>query len=296
MNKNYILKRFIVLILVILIIFLPVGCSVNGNSEISPLTVNILDVGKADAIIIVSDSHAMLIDTGEKDDGQKIADFLENHNIKKVDAMVITHFDKDHIGGAPFILKNIPVETVYIPNYKGVNEEYKNFIKALNESDASINKLNEDTDFSFANSKVLIEPPASYSIPKGNVDYDNNFSLITTLIHGKNRFVFMGDAQKERILDWLDNGNATECSFLKVPHHGIYNKALEPLFEKMSAQISVICSSKKHPADSKTIDLLKKYCREIYETKDGDICVTSDGHSLKVCQKERSNKNGTDCI
>ncbi|MDO4555742.1 MAG: MBL fold metallo-hydrolase, partial [Lachnospiraceae bacterium] len=63
------------------------------------LTVTILKVGKADAIMIQTEDKVMMIDTGEEDDKDKLAIFLKQENISKVDYLIITHFDKDHVGG-----------------------------------------------------------------------------------------------------------------------------------------------------------------------------------------------------
>ena len=117
------------------------------------------------------------------------------------------------------------------------------------------------------------------------MDYDNNFSLITTIQHGENRLVFMGDAEKPRIRQWLADSHPEPCDFLKVPHHGIYNKALEELFSTLSPQYAVICSSKKNPAEMKTLELLKQFCPHVFETKDGNVMVISNGRNLEVSQK-----------
>ena len=287
MKKETIRKRVLALMLLAAVFCSLVGCMPQEASRLTPITVTLLKVGKADAIVVLSGSQAMLIDTGEEDDGMEVVEFLQKHGITQVEAMVITHFDQDHVGGADTVLESFPVKTIYVPDYEGVHTEYLDFLQAAEAKAAPIQRLSQSVTFSFGDAEVLIEPPASYEIPEGKADYDNNFSLITTITHGKNRLVFMGDAEKARIREWLRGGSAVPCDFLKVPHHGIYNKALEDLFRTLMPKYSVICSSQKHPAEEKTLELLKKYSSHIFETKDGNILVISDGNRLEVQQKRK---------
>ena len=69
----------------------------NSGVKLTPLISTFLKVGKADAIVLESGGRAMVIDTGEEDDGQELVDFLKNRNISLVDVLIITHYDKDHV-------------------------------------------------------------------------------------------------------------------------------------------------------------------------------------------------------
>ena len=267
------------------LVLLLAGCAGAPEPKLTPLTVAALRVGKADALIVTIGSHTLVIDAGEEDDGQEVVDYLQKHGISAVDAMIITHFDKDHVGGADTVLEQIPVQEVFVPDYDGTGTEYADFLLAAEAAAVPVMRLTENRSFPLGDAEVLIEPPASCEIPAGSADYDNNFSLITTVTHGKNRLVFMGDAEKQRIREWMEGGSAIPCDFLKVPHHGVYNRALEELFPALTPKAAVICSSQKHPADPKTLELLGRSCPEIFETRDGDVLVISDGQQLEIHQK-----------
>ena len=285
MKHNHFRRRFTVFVVLVGALFFLIGCSSDSGQAISPLTVRLLKVGKADAIVALSNSHALLIDAGEEDDGEEIIAFLQKHDITEIDAMIITHFDQDHVGGADTVLEQFPVKTVYLPDYESTHPEYLDFLDAVDRTATPVVRLAEAITFQFADAEVLIEPPDSYEIPDNSKDFDNNFSLITTIQHGEKRLVFMGDAEKKRIRQWMADSQPETCDFLKVPHHGIYNKALEELFETLSPQYAVICSSLKNPAEYKTLELLKQYCSSIFETKDGNVTVISNGSTLEVQQK-----------
>ena len=283
-------KKPILIALILLMLFSLSGCDFQQKAEVEPLTITLLKVGKADAIIALSGTHALLIDTGEEDDGEEVAAFLHNNGISTIDAMIITHFDQDHVGGADTVLEKLNVKEVYLPDYEGTHTEYVDFLAALNQSSASVHRLTDSVSFLFGDAQVLIDPPASYKIDDPNLDYDNNFSLITTMIHGENRLVFTGDAEKQRIREWMQNEHAVKCDFLKVPHHGIYNSALKDLFETLDPDIAVICSSQKNPADEKTLNLLHTYCPNVYETKDGNVTIISDGTTLESSQNLKNRR------
>ena len=139
-------------------------------------------------------------------------------------------------------------------------------------------------EFEFGDAEILVEPPLSYDA--GNAEeMDNNFSLITTVIHGENKLIFTGDAQKQRIREWLENTKPDSCDFLKIPHHGVYNKALRELLDAVKPEYAAICSSHKNPAEVKTLELLKQKNVSVMETKDGDITVISDGKKLEIHQE-----------
>lgn len=106
----------------------------------------------------------------------------------------------------------------------------------------------------------------------------------TTVELGAKRLVFTEDAEKKRIREWLSSGTAQPCDFLKVPHHGVYNKALPELFETLHPAYAVICDSAKNPADDRTLELLKQCGASTYQTKDGDISIVCDGESIAVTQ------------
>ncbi|MEG2176852.1 MAG: MBL fold metallo-hydrolase, partial [Oscillibacter sp.] len=255
------------------------------NAAITPLQVSLLKVGKADAIILQSGPEIWVIDTGEEEDGEEVVTFLRNQGLDHVDVLVITHYDRDHVGGADTVVEELDVRQVLLPAYEGSSSEYADFMAALDEKGIVPQKLTEPMELSLGEATVLVEPPSSYARPGEGVEIDNNFSLITTVTHGENRLIFAGDAEKQRLRQWLSAGTAAPCDFLKMPHHGVYNTALSDLLEATTPEFAVICSSKKHPADTETLELLKQEAVQSWETKDGNVTVISDGKKLEIHQE-----------
>ena len=260
------------------------GCQL---SEKDTLEVTLLKVGKADAIVVQAQAQTMVIDTGEDDDGAELVSFLKSQGCEAVDTLIITHFDKDHVGGADTLAESMEIGQVLLPDYQGTSTEYQKFISALAERNIAPQRLTASLEFALGEASVLVEPPLSYAVENDADDADNDFSLITTIVHGENRLLFTGDAEERRLREWLSGENAQNCVFIKIPHHGKYDEALETLLETVKPEYAVICSSAKNPADQETLELLTQHQVSVFQTKDGDIIVQSNGKQLEISQQKQ---------
>jgi len=248
----------------------------------------VLSVGKADAIVITTANEVMVIDCGDKGDGGKVLDYLSSIGRDSIDYLIITHFDRDHVGGADTVIQNGNVKQVYQPDYVGTRPEYTAYVNAAQDMGVPITKLQagKDLDFTMDDVQVNINPPqkTSYS---GSIDTqdesDNCYSLCTTLWHGDMTLVFAGDAYKDRLKELVNRGGM-KADFLKVPHHGVMDGNSKTYFDLLKPTYAAICDSAKYPADPKLVKLLTDIGTEMYETKDGNIDVVSNGKALTVTQ------------
>ncbi|MCR5023580.1 MAG: MBL fold metallo-hydrolase [Lachnospiraceae bacterium] len=277
-------KILLILIPVVLIFIISMFLSLKGNIDIniseSALIVSILKVGKADAIILRSGDHTMVIDTGEDDDGDEVAEFLSDRGIDNVEVLLITHFDKDHVGGADILVKKTAVQRILIPDYENDNKEYKEFMDTLHDRSLTPERVNEDMEFAFGDCSVCVEPPESFEINGKEEDPDNDLSLITTVKCGDTSFLFMADAEEKRIAEYLDRHRGEQHQFIKLPHHGRYKDNLGDLLDSVKPLCSVSCTSDKNPMEKETAALLKDRGIVSLETRDGDITVESNGKEI----------------
>lgn len=259
------------------------GCGKNSKLTAPEVTggfyVTVLKVGKADAIVLKTENHSVVIDCGEKGDGGKITEYLEENNIFETDYIFITHFDKDHVGGFPKVIDKINADNIIVPDYEGNNDEYEKYLKAVEENNLTVTKLKSDTSF------VLDDVLFEVSVPKKQSyeESDNDFSLVISVTHGENTFLFAGDAEEERLSEVLDEFGK-EYDFLKVPHHGRYNKKTAIFVNTVKPKYAVICDSQKNPAEEETVSALESVGCKIYSTKDGNVCILSDGREIKIIQ------------
>ena len=248
--------------------------SVTGNFDFT-----VLKAGQADAIFMKTQNHSIILDCGESDDGDEIVELLKEKAISNIDYLFITHFDKDHVGGFPEVIENVSASNIIVPDYIGNNDEYAEYVKTVKDKNLDITSLTEDT--SFVIDDVLFE----VSIPKKKnyVEGDNDFSLVISVTHGDNTFLFAGDAEEGRLPEVLSEFGK-QYDFLKVPHHGKYNKNTKRFITTVKPAYSVICDSDKHPAEDETMSILEFTGSEIYSTRNGNVCVSSDGKEIIVTQ------------
>lgn len=280
-----ILKRLILSICV-LTIFLFSGCLNQSDvkTEIPAVTGNfdftVLKAGQADAIIMQTENYSIIIDCAEKDDGDEVVEYLQENDISNVDYLFITHFDKDHIGGFPEVMENITASNIIVPDYEGNNDEYEEYMKTVQDKGLKITSLTEDANFILDDVLFEISVPKKQSYAEG----DNDFSLVLSVTHGENTFLFAGDAEAERLSEVLSEFGR-QYDFLKVPHHGKYNKNSKWFINTIKPAYAVVTDSDKNPAKEKIISLLNSNNTAIYSTKNGDVHIVSDGNSIEIEQK-----------
>ena len=142
-----------------------------------------------------------------------------------------------------------------------------------------ITTFTEDTSF------VLDDVLFEVSVPKKKyyTEGDNDFSLVMSVTHGENTFLFAGDAEADRLTEVMSEFGK-QYDFLKVPHHGKYNSVTQRFINIVKPKYSVVTDSDKNPAEIKTTAVLQSAGSEVYSTRDGDISISSDGKMITVTQ------------
>ena len=113
-------------------------------------------------------------------------------------------------------------------------------------------------------------------------DESNNSSVIVSITNGDDTMLFMGDAEDERIIEFLD-GDKSSYDFLKVPHHGRKGKTSSMLIDIIKPEIAVITSSDEEKEDEKIAEWLEQAGADVYLTRIAPVVVESDGNEMRVC-------------
>lgn len=239
----------------------------------------VLKAGQADAIFMQTENHSIILDCGEKDDGDELVELLQEKGISNVDYIFITHFDKDHVGGFPEVIDYVNASNIIVPDYEGNNGEYEEYLKTVSDKGLQITTLTEDISFTLDDVLFEVSVPRKQSYAEG----DNDFSLVISVTHGENTFLFTGDAEADRLTEVI-SAFGRQYDFLKVPHHGKYNKNTKRFITTIKPTYSVICDSEKNPAEDETVSILEFVESEIYSTRNGNVSVLSDGKEIKILQ------------
>lgn len=288
MNKTSQKSTIFVLcfVLIIFLVFGIVNPYVQNKSEQKKIEIDALPIGEADCILVSNGNTNILIDTGEKEDAPTILEYLHEHQITDIQALIITHFDKDHIGGAEEIVKTLTIEELIIPDYTPEKPKQLEKLKSLFLQDAVITI---DLPYQKAINEIeLTIWPAQNpeEIIKENIanasEYDNDLSLITKITYDGKRFLLMGDATQLRLNEIMADPslcNEMECDWIKLPHHGTYNKSLKKFLKIIAPQYAVICSDE---IKEKTKKKLEEMGIEYFVTGNDGVHTEYAGKALKI--------------
>ena len=255
------------------------GCGKEESRALLKMT--FLDTGKSDCIVIQAGESVVVNDAADEDDQEMICAFLVGLQTERIEYLVLSHFDKDHIGSADKLLQRYEVGCVLMPDYQEDSEPYLALMEALQETETESRRLRESYQFSLEGIEFYVDAPGEASY-----DNDNNYSLITRVTCNRNEILLMGDAQKQRTEEFLESTHLPRsCDLIKMPHHGDYNKRLRDLFVKVHPKYAVLTAgAERSRVEEETLTLLEACRCGAYYTDEGTITVTSDGVYLQVDQ------------
>ena len=277
----YILKRKKKLIYKIIIVIISLTFLIN-NGRIVNNEVSILDVGQGDSSLIRLKNKNILIDTGGNinyDISKNILiPYFKSVGIKKIDYLVLTHGDYDHMGEAINLVENFKVEKV-IFNCGLYNDLENKLIEVLDKKKikyySCIKELNIDNNkFHFLQTK----------------EYDNeneNSNVIYTELNGY-KFMFMGDAGVEKEKDILEKYNVSKIDVLKIGHHGSKTSSDKSFIDEINPKYSVISVGKNNRYGHPNKEVLNNLDNsKIYRTDiNGEIQIKiiRNNFSIKTCK------------
>ena len=123
------------------------------------LEITFFNVGAGDCILLRQGEHSMMIDTGYEATEPAVAASLDAMGVKSLDCLLLTHYDEDHVGGAPGLLASFDVGEVYGPDYRGKSREYQNYEAALKTSGVRSTILKKEASFTVGSLDVVLYPP-----------------------------------------------------------------------------------------------------------------------------------------
>ena len=269
------------IIIIIFIILLSLR-TVSSNQ------ITFIDVDQGDSTLITINNKTVLIDTGGKTNitnkeykyqiaKNKILPYMKSIGIKKVDYLILTHGDQDHMKESIYLVKNFKIKNV-IFNCGSYNDLEQELIKILNKK--SIKYYNCIKNINISNYKLEFLNTKIY-------DNENDNSSVIYLNYNNKKFLFMADASQEREKDILDKYNIKDIDVLKVGHHGSKTSSSNYFIDKINPKYSIISVGKNniynHP-NQETLTNLEK--TKIYRTdQDGSVTfkIRKDKLKIKTC-------------
>jgi beta-lactamase superfamily II metal-dependent hydrolase len=262
------------------------GAKVESAVQDGLLELHAFAAGKADALLLTTANSAVLVDCGEKGFGKTITAYLAAQGIEALDALILTHFDKDHVGGAAKVLKEIPTRRVLCSNFPKDSDEYANYCEALAEAGLEAETVRTAQAFELDGVRYTVDPPAQETYAD---DASNNSSLVVAVQAGEVQLLLAGDVEQARI-DELLRGflaeNPGPYDLVKLPHHGRWESNLPQFLEAAAPRNALITCSDDTPEDDETAALLAQEGIATWLTRTAPVQAATDGITLDVWYTE----------
>lgn len=262
----------------ITVLLLVLCCGCDRYKEF--LSVHIVDVGQGDCILIKTpENQNILVDGGDDNAYKIIKTYLKLNKVNKLDIVIATHLDKDHIGSLDEIINYFDVKKVYTPNQKDDSSHYSDFVKSCQNKNLKINHLSKGDSIKINNTTVVNVLSPSYI-----QDNSNENSIVFNLEYKNMDFLFTGDCEETNEIEITNSFELEDVDFLKVAHHGSSSSSTDNFIKEASPSIAAIsCGYKNqygHPHKS-TLDTLEKYGAKAIRTDlNGDLIFYSDGYKI----------------
>ena len=237
----------------------------HAESTVQALFIN---VGKADAILLMLDEHRILVDTGHKDSYDALEKALASYQVDHLDAVFITHTDKDHVGGLNKLLKSdVQVDQLYASALNSEPDVQEHPVyEASKKRDVPMEWLSAGDVIEMGESSLHVLGPVS----RDSRDEDNN-SLVIDVRTPQGNFLLTGDMKREEEAELLKAGVIPQATVLKVAHHGEDDSTSAAFVRQVQPQWAVISTDQQEEPDTAADVVLAR----LWEMKTG-VAITQN--------------------
>lgn len=239
--------------------------------------VHFIDVGQADAALVICDGKTMLIDGGNSADSNLIYTYLKKQGVSHLDYVIATHAHEDHVGGLSGALNYATVGTVYCPVKSYSSNAFNNFVKYVQQRGSSITVPSQGHSFSLGSARCTV-------LAVNTSSDTNNSSIVLRIVYGNTSFLFTGDAEREVEEAMINRGVPLSATVLKVGHHGSYTSTSYAFLWNVMPQYAVISCGKDNSYGHPHNEVLSRlHDADVWTFRtdlQGDIVCTSNGSSV----------------
>lgn len=284
-----------------------VVCPAPGKPN-GKLTIHFLDVGQGDSALVVFPKGAtMLVDGGGEirfkrseanreesedeftDRGFSVGDavvsrFIWSLGRTRVDYVLATHADADHMDGASDVVGNFRVGQSIVGQAPESDPEFKRFKRVVDQRNVPLAAVNAGERFAVDGVQVeVLWPPRATQAP---VTSGNNDSVVLRLVYGSVALLLTGDIEQAAEERLIESGVNLRADILKVPHHGSKTSSTEAFIDAVQPRCAVISVGERsrfgHPHANVVSRYVERGVRLFQTGRDGTVTIETDGRSLEM--------------
>ncbi|WP_236340956.1 MBL fold metallo-hydrolase [Paenibacillus plantiphilus] len=273
-----------------------VGCNTanpDNQSELNSagvneyLKVHFLDVGQgASQLIIGPSGHTMLIDAGNNDQESVVVDYLKGQGISRIDILVGTHPDADHVGGLDAVIDNFEIGKIYMPKVQSNTRTFEDVLLSIQRKGLKV---------ATAKAGLLLDWESDVKVamvaPVAENDDTNEMSAVIHITYGATSFLLTGDAESGSEQEMINSNAALKSDVLMVGHHGSNSSTTDAFVEAVQPSYAVIQVGQEnnygHPKAA-VLERLNDNGIQVYRNDEqGDIVFTSNGTDITVTHSKQ---------
>jgi competence protein ComEC len=255
------------------------------------LKVHYINVGQSAAILAVGPTgETLLMDTGHyQDDGVLVLQYLREQGIDRIDYLVVSHNDADHIGGNAAVIEYYEtnadgIGAVYDPGIAASTQTYERYLDAVEEYDVTLYETREGDSIPFEGVDVdVLGPPDPYL----DADTRNENGIVLKFTYGQTSYLLTGDAEEKQERYLVENyGTELQATVLKAGHHGSSSSTSPELLELVDPEVVIISSAYEsqygHPHEEVLQQLDDASLPAYWTATHGNIVAVSDGSGVSI--------------
>ena len=261
------------------------------------LKTTFIDVGQGSSTLVeFPGGTKMLIDGGgfynkSFDVGRYVvAPFLWHERIKKVDIVVLTHPQSDHLNGLIYILDNFDVREVWSNGETAHTKTYRKFIKIIKEKHITHRIVSQDTPEKRIGEVIIriLNPENPITKEDSSVRFDivNNNSLVMKLTFGKVNILLPADISEPAESRLVKSVANLKSDVLMAPHHGGFTSSTPSFLKRVRPEIVVFSCGVDNIFRDPHPDVLKRYKTigsKIFRTdRNGAVTIITDGKNVST--------------
>ncbi len=261
------------------------GGTAGGSVGDGEFELHMIDVGQGQSVFLRDPGgQCALIDAGDRDDGERVSDYLRNQGVDKLDLLIATHAHADHIGGMAQVVKDIAAEKIvmtYLPaDMQPTTRSYVLLLEAIKDRGEKITPASPGEQYSLGDALLTIVGPVQ--------EYEdlNNTSVVSRITYGDRAFIVPGDAEIESEADILKAGRDLRADVLIAGHHGSSTaSSMDFLREVRPTYMGISCgldNSYGHPHRETLEKIAELGLTALRTDLQGTVIFYTDGENIRV--------------